>query len=192
MISLIRSSLFLLSSAVLVSAPVWAQSDCNTTDPIEVELEAEIDISKTERQGRAFNAISLAGVTNLPDGFQIAVSTCRFYLGADDARYCLRPINIPAPVAQGEFSAEFLILNQADMTTAVEAYAQATNDPAAQEATVDEDLTITLLATPRAQSQEIQCRIGGSDSQLLQGPHSREATLGFRVVERDYTLPLPL
>lgn len=169
-----------------------AQNDCNLSEPIEVELEAEIAVEETERENRDLNLVSVSGSTNLPDGFQLTISTCRFYLGSDGERYCLSPVQEPVSVEDGAFDTRFLIINGTDLNTAVTAYAQATGDPAAQEVTIDQDLTVKLLGTPRTQTPAIQCLIGGEDSTLLQGEHSREAALGFTVVEREYEISLPI
>lgn len=190
----IRSILIPLTIATLLGAAegAWAQDTCNTSEPIEVDLEAEISVEETERENLDLNLVSVSGSTNLPDGFQITVSTCRFYLGSDGERYCLSPVRELATVEDGSFDTRFLIINETDLTTAVNGYAEATDDPAAQDATIDQAVTIKLLGTPRIQSSAIQCLIGGEDSTLLQGEYSREATLGFTVVEREYEVTLPL
>ncbi len=182
----------ILAALMGVTDLAWAQENCAPTDPIDVELEADLMVEETERQGRDLNLVSVSGSTNLPDGFQVTISTCRFYLGSNDERYCLSPTQLPVEVEDGEFTSQFVIINAADLNTAVTAYAEATGDPAAQDPSIDEDLTVKLLVTPRTQSEEIQCLIGGEDSTLLQGEHSREATLGFSVVEREYTVSLPI
>ena len=181
-----------VGALVGVATPTWAQDRCDPLEPIDVELEADLRVEETERQGRDLNLVSVSGSTNLPDGFQVTISTCRFYLGGDGERYCLSPTQLPVEVEDGEFASQFVIINATDLNTAVTAYASATGDPAAQDPSIDDELIVKLLVTPRTQSEPIQCLIGGEDSNLLQGEHSREATLGFSVVEREYTVSLPI
>lgn len=145
--------------AVKTVAPV-------ATQPIDVQMEVQ-----ATPKG---NSLMINGQTNLPDGFQLFISTCRHHI-EPDGEHCLQTIaqgDQAVTVAGGMFSATLLPANVERVKAGLLEFERDFQEPGLSASRINDFVTLNISGTPTSQSNAILVLIGGASGDLLQGKHT--------------------
>lgn len=145
--------------AVETAAPV-------ATQPIDVQMEVQ-----ATPKG---NSLIVNGQTNLPDGFRLSLSTCRYHI-EPDGEHCLGTIpqgDQTVTVSGGKFSATLFPATAEQVKAGLVAFEQDFQQPGLSASQINNFVTLSITGTPVSQSSAILALIGGDSGNLLQGKHT--------------------